>query len=336
MSKRHVQTFYPDAHTEKIYTEMFPEQRLNFNDSGEASVAADFVLEEGQHYVVCFDRVNYELEVSGGVIANDLFSIFVDGDQMTVRVASAGTHTVRLTVCEEVVQEIEGKYLPDGLPSVTEGETKTVPATFTYDGSVKGVEFDWIDGNCFVKASDFVPPVESLSAGLAVIYDYFLGDDETPGTTGEINVTDVIDLTGDGSVYRIEHHSEQPSVPVVGAYDYLLATVVYRPGIYFADPEAGAPGTYLSKGIYLGTSVEGAFNGATTADVWTSFLSFPGVTYEETQTTVHKLDARCLPDDMRGLALTSPAGYKYYVSVSDEGTLEVSMLAAPLPIPEAE
>ena len=48
-------TFYPDIHSEKARTEVFPETRLAFETSGSTAVAtaaANFSIEDGKSYIV--------------------------------------------------------------------------------------------------------------------------------------------------------------------------------------------------------------------------------------------------------------------------------------------
>lgn len=113
----HTLTFYPDVHCEKIMTEVFPEERLEFVASGGAAVAsapADFSVEDGKSYIVKFDCVDHEVEAANGAIANDVFSISVSGGQMSVSIAAAGSHTVSVTTCEKNICKMPEEYLPEG------------------------------------------------------------------------------------------------------------------------------------------------------------------------------------------------------------------------------
>lgn len=115
-------TFYPDIHSEKTMTEVFPETRLVFETSGSTAVAtaaANFAIEDGKSYIVEFDDVLHEIVAASGALANDLFRVTVADGVMTVSIAQAGSHTVRVITCTTHVCKLPEEYLPEGGGGVT-------------------------------------------------------------------------------------------------------------------------------------------------------------------------------------------------------------------------
>lgn len=110
-------TFYPDIHSEKTMTEVFPETRLAFETSGSTAVATaavNFAIEDGKSYIVEFDDVLHEIVAASGALTNDLFRVTVADGVMTVSIAQAGSHTVRVITCTTHVCKLPEEYLPEG------------------------------------------------------------------------------------------------------------------------------------------------------------------------------------------------------------------------------
>lgn len=110
-------TFYPDIHSEKTMTEVFPETRLAFETSGSTAVAtaaANFAIEDGKSYIVEFDDVLHEIVAASGALTNDLFRVTVADGVMTVSIEQAGSHTVRVITCTTHVCKMPKEYLPEG------------------------------------------------------------------------------------------------------------------------------------------------------------------------------------------------------------------------------
>lgn len=223
-NKRHVQTFYPDAHTEKIYTEMFPEQRLNFNGSDPVSLDVSFMPSPSvvYSYIVCLDRVNYVLN-RDNEFSNDLLDLSFYGGQAHLSVSSAGTHTVGITACEEVVQNLEGKYMPEGTPYVARGG---LLYELNYDGNPDGKATAAFLNAQAVKISDLTPDEDELMGATAVSYDLGVGESRE-------KVITVNDLNGDGGAVALTTESNN-----------VCAIVVYEAGLYIN-------GTYTEPGFYV-------------------------------------------------------------------------------------
>lgn len=110
-------TFYPDIHSEKTMTEVFPETRLAFETSGSTAVAtaaANFAIEDGKSYIVEFDDVLHEIVAASGALVNDLFRVTVADGVMAVSIEQAGSHTVRVITCTTHVCKMPEEYLPEG------------------------------------------------------------------------------------------------------------------------------------------------------------------------------------------------------------------------------
>lgn len=118
MPKRISLTDKPQIYSERTLTEILPDTLVPFHDNGSGrvvSIPVDFTFEEGGKYHVVFDREEYDLVYSAGLVLSDesslIFKLLVSNGDLEIYSDLSGSHTIQLYSVDEIVHKLPDKYV---------------------------------------------------------------------------------------------------------------------------------------------------------------------------------------------------------------------------------
>lgn len=107
----------PQIYSERTLTEILSDTLVPFNDNGSGRVATipvNFIFEDGGKYHVVFDREEYDLVYSAGLVLSDesslIFKLLVSNGDLEIYSDLSGSHTIQLYSVDEIVHKLPDKY----------------------------------------------------------------------------------------------------------------------------------------------------------------------------------------------------------------------------------
>lgn len=199
MPKRISLTDKPQIYSERTLTEILPDTLAPFHDNGSgrvASIPVDFTFEEGGKYHVVFDREEYDLVYSAGLVLSDesslIFKLLVSNGDLEIYSDLSGSHTIQLYSVDEIVHKLPDKYAGIDSADVARivkdefaggvGYTETQVYSVTWDGD----KTDKVSVmNAYYKVSDLTPDFDAITD-----FAVYLTQDETESKV-EIESSDI-------------------------------------------------------------------------------------------------------------------------------------------------
>lgn len=133
MPKRISLTDMPQIYSERTLTEILSDTLVPFNDNGSGRVATipvNFIFEDGGKYHVVFDREEYDLVYSAGLVLSDesslIFKLLVSNGDLEIYSDFSGSHTIQLYSVDEIVHKLPDKYAGSAKPDWNQND-ETAP-----------------------------------------------------------------------------------------------------------------------------------------------------------------------------------------------------------------